>query len=91
MVEPSIILAALCALVGFLIVAVVILFFMLKDLSTEAKYLRGQLWKRVPNYEFKFFKDEVRRFQKEFDALTADLGVVITEEPSKLTITKFKD
>lgn len=91
MIESSILLAALCVLVGFLIVAVVILFFMLKDLSAEAKYLRDKVWERVPNYEFKFLKDEVRRHQKEFDALTADMGIVIKEEPSKLTITKFND
>lgn len=91
MVEPSILLAALCVLVGFLIVAVVILFFMFKDLLTETKHLRENLYKKPNDWQLDFVKDDVKRLQKEFDALTADMGIVITEEPSKLTITKFND
>jgi len=91
MIESSILLAALCVLVGFLIVAVVILYFMFKDLSTETKHIREFLHKKPNDWQLEFLKDDVRRLQKEFDALTADMGIVITEEPSKLTITKIKD
>lgn len=91
MLETNVLILTLCVLVGFLIVAVVVLYVMFKDLSADLKYAQKGLLEKATDWQLDFVKDDVKRVRSEFDALTAHMGIVIDKEPSKYKIKTLID